>query len=382
MKKKGFDIWLVLSVLALTGVGLFMVYSVQAPKGKEVFYLKRHIFWVLIGLAGMLFTMRLGLDNLRTMAYPLFGLGLLMLLLVFVPGLGVKANGARRWLGLGPLRFQPYELVKLTGIVALARFLDDTEGQGWHPGRFIKVLGVLFLVQALLLLQPDFGGAGMLGGVVFLVLFVAGAPLRYFLPLVVTFVSASVVLIIQAPYRLERITGFLDPWKDPKGEGFQLIQSLVALGRGGLTGVGIGNSQQKLQFLPEVRTDFIFSIIGEEMGFIGVFVVVSLFVLFLWRGYRTMASCRGGFCRYLTFGLVTAIVVQALVNMAVVTGLVPTKGLPLPFISYGGSATVANLTSVGILLGVFRGEPDVLYTERQRLLRSIARRRLRREGLL
>ncbi|RME69298.1 MAG: putative lipid II flippase FtsW [Nitrospirae bacterium] len=382
LKKGRIDIWLLFSTLGLTMVGVLMVYSVQAAKGMEMIFLKRHIFWVLLGFAGMIMAMKLGLERLKTMAYLFFGLSLVLLTLVFVPGLGVKINGARRWIELGAFRFQPYEMVKLCLIIALARFLYETENKGWTLGRFYKPLGVVLFVQALLVLQPDFGGAMLLGLIVLMVLFAAGAPLRYFLPVVLGVLSLSVVLILKAPYRLERITGFLDPWKDPRGEGFQLIQSLVALGRGGLTGVGIGNSQQKLQFLPEVRTDFIFSIIGEEMGFVGAFVVVSLFVLFLWRGYRIMSSCSGAFCRYLTFGVVTTIVLQAVLNMAVVSGLVPTKGLPLPFISYGGSAMVMNLTAVGIVLAVSRGEEGTVYADKERFLKSIARRRLRREGLI
>jgi cell division protein FtsW len=270
----------------------------------------------------------------------------------------------------------------LSIIIALARFLSETDREGWSIKRFLIPLAGIVTVQVILLFQPDFGGAMMIGAIGLLMLFVAGAPLRYFMPVVLSVSLAGALLVIQAPYRLQRIMAFLDPWKDPRGEGFQLIQSLVALGRGGLTGVGIGNSQQKIQFLPEVRTDFIFAIVGEEMGLIGAFLVVTLFVLVLWRGYRTMVSCAGPFCRYLVFGIVMAIEIQALINMAVVTGLLPTKGLPLPFISYGGSATVVNLTGVGILLWLSRGVPEMVYSDRQKVLKSIARRRLRREGLL
>ncbi len=376
------DIWLFISAIGLTGFGILMVYSVQAAKGSEVYYLKRHLLWVTIGIASMVVVIKIGVEKLRAMAYPVFAVSLVLLALVFVPSIGVKVNGAQRWLSIGALRFQPSELVKLTLIIMLARYLSETERQGWDVKRFALPLGCIVLVQAILLLQPDFGGALMIGAIGLLMLFVAGAPLRYFIPVVSAVGLTGVWLIVQAPYRLQRILAFVDPWKDPRGEGFQLIQSLVALGRGGLTGVGIGNSQQKLQFLPEVRTDFIFAIVGEEMGLIGTVLVLSLFFLLLWRGYRAMVNCAGPFCRYLVFGLVMSIEIQAVINMAVVTGLLPTKGLPLPFISYGGSATVINLMTVGILLWLSRGEPEMLYSERQRILKSIARRRLRREGLL
>ncbi len=242
----------------------------------------------------------------------------------------------------------------------------------------------MLLIQGLLLKQPDFGGAVVIGLLTLLMLYLAGVPRFYLISLGLCLVPPGVVLVMQ-PYRLKRLVAFLDPWADPKGAGFQLVQSLIALGRGGLIGVGIGNSQQKLNFLPEANTDFIFSLIGEEMGFLGASLVLVLFFIFFYRGVKISSQRANPFSRYLAFGLTMMVTVQAVVNMAVVTGLLPTKGLPLPFVSYGGSSLLVNFMAVGVLLRLSKREMeyqtgvitrDMLIKRRVRLRMKTGRLRL------
>ncbi len=361
------DIWLLFSVLALSAIGVVMVYSsTSVPRigGTEeldtkinLFYLKKHLITLLLSMVFMMILYRIKPAKLKAVAYPLLAVSLLLLLAVFVPHLGVKINGAKRWLRLWPSTFQPSELVKFSMILFLARYLSDTEAAAHSIKRFLVPVSVMLLFQTVLILQPDFGGAVTLGLITIGMLYIAGTPIRYLLSLLIGLLPVTVVLLMQ-PYRLKRIMVFLDPWSDPQGSGFQLVQSLIALGRGGLMGVGLGNSQQKLSFLPEANTDFIFSLIGEELGFLGATVVIGLFFLLFLRGVK-IASERGlPFSRYLAMGFTLMLTLQALINFGVVSGLLPTKGLPLPFISYGGSSLLVNFMAVGILLRLSTGEPE------------------------
>jgi cell division protein FtsW len=259
-------------------------------------------------------------------------------------------------------------------VIFLARYLSS---QAFRPESFIsfvKPLAVMAVFQAVMLIQPDFGAAMSLAFLTITMLFLSGTRLRYLISLSI-FALPILFVLIKEPYRLRRVTSFLDPWKDPQGSGFQLVQSFIAFGSGGMSGVGLGSSIQKLSYLPESHTDFIFSIIGEEFGFIGVSVIIALFVVIFFRGFSIANRTQDKFTYYLAVGLSLMISVQALVNFAVATGLVPTKGLPLPFISYGGSSLLMNMAAIGILLKISRGR-DYQETETNDVkIKMVARRK-------
>ncbi len=357
-------------VLALSFIGVVMVYSSTAllpiaesdnPLLKEpdfqFHYLKKHALALLIALVAMAASYRVKTVTLGRYAYPLLAVSSVLLLCVFIPGLGVKLNGARRWLNLWPTTFQPSELVKFAMVLFLARYLSSPEYNRESFRSYIKPVLIVFVLQGALVLQPNFGGAFILGLLTFSMLFVSGTPIRYIL-YTVAGLAPVVIKLLMEPYRRERLLSFLDPWSDPYGSGFQLVQSFIALGSGGLKGVGIGEGKQKLSFLPEVNTDFIFSLIGEELGFIGAAVVLLLFGALFARGVRIAGRARSPFSYYLAFGLTVMITLQSLMNITVVTGLIPPKGLPLPFISYGGSSLLVNFMAVGTLLRISRGDPE------------------------
>jgi cell division protein FtsW len=278
----------------------------------------------------------------------------LLLLAVFIPKVGITVSGARRWIRLWPSTFQPSELVKLSMVIFLARYISMPYFKKDSFISFLIPIGIMAIFQAVFLFQPDFGATINLGIITITMLILGGTKLRYIMYLAALSIPVLVKLVMQ-PYRLKRILAFLDPWSDPQGSGFQLIQSFIALGSGGLTGVGPGNGKQKLSFLPEIHTDFIFSLIGEELGFIGALGVVSLFLFLFYKGMSIANRMETGFRYYLAYGLTIMIVLQAIINFSVATGLVPTKGLPLPFISYGGSSLLVNMIAIGILLNLSRG---------------------------
>jgi len=352
---------ILLPVLILIGIGGLMVYSstafVSAGKyGNGFHYFLRHIFTVIIGFVVMISLARLDYHKLRGFVIPLLILSIILLVLVFIPGIGVSAgakSSVKRWIRLWPSTFQPSEFVKIALILFLSDYMSKyaDKMKGLRYGILIPV-GVMCVFQGIILLQPDFGAVMSIGIIMISLLFIGGANWRYIAGVVLAAIPSVVVLILIAPYRMKRIVAFLDPWEDPKGKGYQLIQSFLALGRGGITGVGIGNSKQKLFFLPESHTDFIFSLIGEELGLIGVLCVVSIFIFLFIKGMKIAMQAEDLFGYYLASGLIIMIVTQALINFAVTTGVMPTKGLPLPFISYGGSALLINMSAVGILMNI------------------------------
>jgi len=361
-------------VLALVGIGVVMVYSSTALMSTKEYatsfhYLKSHLFTVFVGLAAMLLLSQLNYLRLRPLAIIFLVLGLVLLGLVFVPGIGLSANGARRWLSLWPTTFQPSEFVKL----ALVIFLADYMAKNSHRMRDFRYgimipAGIMLLFQGIIILQPDFGAVMSLGILTMGMIFLGGARLKHIGVCVLCSLPAIYILLVSEPYRWRRITAFLDPWEDPLGSGFQLVQSFIAFGRGSIFGVGIGGSKQKLSFLPEVHTDFIFSLIGEELGLIGVLIVVSLFLWLFLKGIGIARRASDTFSYYLAFGLTMMIGCQALINFAVTTGLMPTKGLPLPFISYGGSAQLINMAAIGILISIAkRNEEEKFETFHQPL---------------
>jgi cell division protein FtsW len=381
-----YDKWLLLVAGLLIGFGALMIYSstsvvtpVLARKGvKEFYYFKRHIFTILVGFACMFAAYRMGTSLIRKVSIPLLVFSFFLLVLVFVPHIGVSAGGANRWIRLWPSTFQPSELVKLSMVIFLARYLSMPEYSPDNYKSFLKPLGVMVLFEAAFLKQPDFGAAMSLTILTFAMLFLSGVKLRYIASLLLLAIPIIIKLAME-PYRLRRITSFLNPWDDAQGSGFQLVQSFIALGSGGLTGVGLGSSKQKLAYLPESHTDFIFSIIGEEFGLIGVIFVIALFLVLFIKGVLIANKAKDGFVYYLAIGLSLMVSLQALINFAVATGLVPTKGLPLPFISYGGSSLLVNMAAIGILLNISKGEDAApVFNNREMLARRKARRNVDR----
>ncbi len=357
------DRWLLLITAVLIIFGSIMIYSstsVVTPlfarrNISSFFYFRRHLFTVLMGVIFMCVAFRVPAETLKKAAIPLLAFSFILLVLVFIPRIGITAGGARRWIRLWPSTFQPSELVKLAMVIFLARYMSSPEYRTDSVISFLVPIAIMGLFQVVFLKQPDFGAAMSLCLLTVAMLVLSGISLRYVMMLGVLIVPVSVKLLME-PYRLKRILAFLDPWKDPQGSGFQLVQSFIALGSGGIRGIGLGESRQKLSFLPESHTDFIFSLVGEELGFIGAFVIVCLFLLLFIRGISIANRTKNPFGYYLASGLSMMIALQALINFCVITGLVPTKGLPLPFVSYGGSSLLVNMAAVGILLRLSKGE--------------------------
>ncbi len=363
VQRMQYDKWLLLITLILTAFGALMVYSstsvitpLFAKKNiTPFFYLKRHIVTILISLIFLVISMRISTKTLQRAAIPLLIFSFLLLILVFVPKVGVAAGGAKRWIKLWPSTFQPSELVKLAMVLFLSFYLSTPTVRPNNILSFLLPVGIMGIFQIVFLMQPDFGAALSLGLLTITMLVISQVRMRYIMYLSLLAVLLVAKLIME-PYRLKRVLSFINPWDDPQGAGFQLIQSFIALGSGGFTGVGLGQSKQKLSFLPEVHTDFIFSLVGEELGFVGAIFLVILFLMLFLRGMKIARDKTEPFTFYLASGLTLMIALQAMINFFVATGLVPTKGLPLPFISYGGSSLLVSMGAIGLLLNLSRGE--------------------------
>lgn len=354
------DFVLFLVTVILVGIGLIMVFSASAVTASEkvgdaYFFVKRQLIWAAIGFTGMFTAMKLNYEKLRDFGIPALVVAILCLALVMIPGVGRSAGGSTRQLGLGIASFTPSELAKICMALYMASsFSRNAEKLKDFVKGFLPQLGIVALVCLLVVIQPDLGTTFIIGMTAYFMFMVAGARWRDLVLMAVAGAGAVGMAIAFASYRLTRFMAFLNPWEDPSGSGFQIIQSLYALGSGGLFGVGIGQSRQKLFYLPEQHTDFIFAILGEEMGYLGVFVVLTLFFLLAWRGFRIALKAPDSFGCLLAAGLTTMIVGQAVVNLGVVSGLLPVTGIPLPFISFGGSSLIFTLTAVGLLLNVSR----------------------------
>jgi cell division protein FtsW len=379
-----YDRWILLVAVLLTGFGALMIYSstsVIAPGLSkhgvtEFYYFKRHLFTIVIGFSFMCLAYLMKPSLIHKISVPLLIVSFVLLVLVFAPGIGITAGGARRWIRLWPSTFQPSELVKLAMVIFLARYLSQPEFRTDSFTSFIKPVLIMLAFQLAIIKQPDFGAAMSLTFLTFAMLFLSGVKLRYIASLMLLAIPV-IIKLAMAPYRLRRITSFLNPWADTQGTGFQLVQSFIAFGSGGLTGVGLGNSRQKLAYLPESHTDFIFSIIGEEFGFIGVLIIIALFLVLFVKGISIANRMKNSFTYYLTIGLSLMIALQALVNFAVTTGMVPTKGLPLPFLSYGGSSLLVNMAAIGMLLRISKAEEmGTIENKRDMIMRKMARRKV------
>ncbi|HEV8307005.1 MAG TPA: putative lipid II flippase FtsW [Methylomirabilota bacterium] len=352
------DYFLFLVVLGLLGLGVVMVYSSSAILAMDrfhdpYFFLKKQCFWAVLGLGVLWSVMSVDYRRWRSFVFPLMAVAFALLFLVLIPPFGQEINGTRRWLRWGPFSFQPTELAKLALVLYLADFLarrQVTLERFWRG--FFPPLLVTGAMAALIMRQPDLGSSVALVAVILCMLFQAGARLSHMALVGAAAVPVIVVAVTGASYRLRRVFAFLDPWADPRGAGFQIIQSYLALGGGGLTGRGLGESKQKLFYLPEPHTDFIFAIVGEELGFVGAVVTVALFSLLLWRGVRIGLRVADPFGALAALGITAMLTTQALVNLGVVVGLLPTKGLPLPFVSFGGSSLLVAMAGVGVLLNI------------------------------
>jgi cell division protein FtsW len=353
---------LVLAV-CLTCLGVVMVFSsssIMAVReySDSLYFLKRQGAYAILGFGAMALLMRVDLGLLRKAAWPVLGLCALLLIAVLIPGVGKKVGGAARWLKVAGFTFQPAEFVKLGLVLFLAHSLARKQDKvkSFRFG-FLPYLLVLAVLIGLLLAQPDLGSALTLAVVAIAMLLVAGTRLSYLAGIGLIAIPFLYFMVMNVDYRRRRILAFLNPWEDPSNSGFQIIQSWIAFGSGGAFGQGLGESKQKLFYLPEAHTDFIFSVIGEELGFVGVFVIAAMFMLLILRGLRTSLNAQDEFSCFLAFGVTLLIGMQAFVNMAVVMGMVPTKGLALPFISYGGTSLLTTLAAIGILLNVSRTLP-------------------------
>ncbi len=356
-KKLHPDKWLFAATVGLALFGVVMVYSASAvmaqrENGSQFYYVIKQGIWTGIGLVVMLAAMQFDYVRLkdRRIVYGLLLLTTLMLLAVFAfPAI----NGARRWIKLSKFSIQPSELSKLSLVIFLAYFLERRAGEMksfW--GTFVPCACVTGMLAVLIVAEPDLGTAMMLAVVFCVLIYTAGARLRHLGLVALPALVGLVGLLIFVPFRMRRMIMFLDPWADPQGSGFQVVQSLIAIGSGGPNGLGFAQGKQKMLFLPFAHSDFIFAVIGEELGLLGTLTVLLVFAVLLWRGIRTSLLAPDRFGMLLSLGLVTGIVVQALFNMSVVLSLVPTKGIPLPFISYGGSSLVPTLAAAGILLNI------------------------------
>ncbi len=338
-----------------------MVYSSSTVVAQESFgnpyhFLQRQALWALLGVASMMFFARIPPWTWQKYSRHILIGVVILLVLVVIPGIGVYRLGARRWLGYGPLQFQPSEFAKFGFIVFLADYLSakgPREVARFWRGLF-PALAALGLFFALIMLEPDLGTSVTLAGTSFLMFFAAGADLTHLAGLVAVGAAGVFALARIDEERWSRITTYLNPWSDPQGSGYQIIQALLAFGSGGLFGVGLGRSRSKHFYLPERHTDMIFAVLGEELGMIGAILVLVLFFAFAWRGYRIAVQAPDRFTSLLAAGVTSLIVLQAAMNIAVVTASIPSTGIPLPFLSYGGSSLLITLSGVGILLGVSR----------------------------
>ena len=355
-----YDRTLLFCILMLLVISVVMVYSSSSivaltTYDDPAFFMKRQVLWALVGLAVMAVTMRIDHRPLgdQRVVIGLVAVSLILLFATLVPGIGKMINGSRRWLRFGMLSFQPSELAKFALIVYMSYFISK---KGARLRDFTNGLVPAYVVTAIFLviaiLQPDFGATMTLACVVSIMLFAGGANLLHLGGTALAALPFLYVAVTHSAYRARRIFSFLDPWADPQGSGHQIIQSFLAFGSGGVFGRGLGEGRQKLLFLPERHSDFIYAVIGEELGLIGALAVLALFVIILWRGVRIALAAGDSFSRMLALGITVLVCAQGMVNMAVVTGLLPTKGIALPLVSYGGSSLVITLGALGVLLGI------------------------------
>ncbi|TCS94627.1 stage V sporulation protein E [Hazenella coriacea] len=354
------DFVIVIAIILLLTIGVIMVYSASAAfayhkYGDSFYFAKRQFLFAALGV--FLMFLIANMDTEKFKKWSTLGLIIccVLLIVVLIPGVGILRNGARSWLGIGAFSIQPSEFMKLAMITFLAKIFSRNDydiahfSKGFLPG--LCLIGITF---GLIMLQPDLGTGTVLVGTCLVIVFVAGARYKHLVSFMMIGLAGFVGLVLAAPYRIKRITAFLNPWQDPLGAGYHLIQSLFAIGPGGLLGLGLGMSRQKHLYLPEPHTDFIFSILAEELGFLGGVTVIILFAILVWRGVRIAIGAPDLFTSLLATGITAMIMIQAVINIGVVSGAFPVTGITLPFLSYGGSSLTLSLVAVGILLNLSR----------------------------
>lgn len=343
---------LIIAVTLLMILSLFMIYSASFVWAEYKFDNKFHYvltqgMFVLIGLLVLFIISKIDYNIYFKKANLILFTCLILLVLVLIPGLGVVRNGSRSWFGIASFGIQPSEFTKLALIIYTSRYLTNHK-------KLLPIMFITLIIFGIIMLQPDFGTGTIIVMTIFGILFINGMKISLIIKLGIIGILGVIGLVLVAPYRLSRILSFLDPWSDPLGSGFQIIQSLYAIGPGGLFGLGFGNSIQKHFYLPEPQTDFIFSIISEEFGFLGILIVASLFIILIYSGIKISLNIKDKFGKNLAFGITFGIAFQCLLNLMVVVGLIPVTGVTLPFLSYGGSSLLITMTSIGVLLNISR----------------------------
>ena len=356
--------WLLFDVILLMLFGLLMIYSSSSiwsdyKFGNSLHYVLYQGLFIIISIVLIVIISKVDYHLYYKHASKLLVISIALLILVLIPGIGIIRNGSRSWFGIGGFGIQPSEFSKLTLIIFTAKYLEKSDRyiKNYKKGVF-PILGILMLIFGLIMLEPDFGTGMIIVVSIIALLFIAGVNMKFFFILGGIGIIGIIGLIIIAPYRMDRITSFLNPWSDPLGTGFQIIQSLYAIGPGGLLGTGLFNSRQKHFYLPEPQTDFIFSIISEELGVLGVVIIISLFAILLYTSIKIALKCEDKYGKYLSFGLVFQIIVQTILNLSVVIGLIPVTGVTLPFLSYGGSSLLISSISVGIIISIAKSSPQ------------------------
>lgn len=357
-----FDILILLPVLFLIGVGIIFVYSSSSwmasqKLGDTGYFMRHQVVYAVMGVGAMALLMRVGYQRLQAFAYPFLGICLFLTLLTLVPGLGARINGAQRWIRLPGLTFQPTEFLKLAFCVYMAKSLSEKDSAALKSFRvgLLPHLVVLAVAASVVLLQPDFGTAMVLGVVAFVMLFVAGVSLKWLFGGGVGLALCAVILVASSDYRMRRVEAYLDPFQDRLGKGYQVIEAMVSVYAGGVVGQGLGEGNKKYGFLPEGHTDYILASIGEEEGLVGIAVVLGLFGLLIWRGWRATRDAPDPFGVYLAFALTSLFAVEVAINSWMCLGLLPSKGLALPFVSYGGTSLLKATAAAGILLSISGG---------------------------
>lgn len=353
-----YDVKLLFPVLFLVGIGIVLVFSASSALalekfGTDYYFLKKQALFALLGVVALVICRHFPYRFLRYLAYPLLILALVFLAAIQIPAFGYSAGGAIRWFRFKSFTFQPSEFARFAMIIYLAysmnRKMDKIKD--FYVG-FLPHLLVFGMFAALIIIQPDFGSVVILGAVFWIMLFVGGVRISHLMASLFMIIPIVYYLMVNAEYRIKRIMSFLNPWQYPADEGYQIVHSLMAFGTGGIWGTGIGKGYQKLFYLPEPHTDFIFSVIGEELGLLGVLTILGLYALIFWRGISIARNSRDSFGSFVAIGLTTAIGLQVCVNTGVALGLLPTKGLTLPFLSYGGTSLLINMASIGILMNI------------------------------
>ncbi len=355
MVKKKIDYILLCAVISLVLIGLLFVYSAsnysaQITYGNKYFFLFKQLIGAVIGIVVMLVMTKISLKFIKKLWIAGVIVAVILLCLVFVPGIGIENYGAKRWIGFGSFSIQPSEIAKFAYVLFCAVYMSKTDTSKFRYCLLPMLIGMMFC--GLIIAEPNMSITMCMAMLMIIMLYLGGMKWKYFMLMLVPIVVAVPLLIVIEPYRLQRLLAFIDPWASPKDEGYQLIQSLYALGSGGWFGVGLFNSRQKYRFLPFAESDFVFSVIGEETGLFGCLVVFALYAVVIVRGVRIAANSKDKFTCYLAGGISAVVAVQSLLNFAVVTGSIPPTGLPLPFISYGGTSLVVFLAAMGILLNL------------------------------